>query len=212
MAAMGKEHPLNIFRNNPDGFRSASRSRRTVKGKVVASAPRATTRPKGGSARSPAITAARPPRPRPAGRSRANRALLYSTLIVVGALTVYVAGASARTPALKSETETLFSTAGADASFTILAVEYPGTEESRGLAVAVRDMLRRQGFPGVEVLGYPPIVDDVHDRYQIQVGRGESRGALLPLLQRLRAFQGPVSNPLPFKEADIVRAPELASS
>jgi hypothetical protein len=42
MAAMGKKHPLDIFRSSGGGFDSASRERRTVMGRVVTSAPRAT--------------------------------------------------------------------------------------------------------------------------------------------------------------------------
>ncbi len=38
---MGKKHPLDIFRSSADGFDTASRERRTVVGRVVASAPRA---------------------------------------------------------------------------------------------------------------------------------------------------------------------------
>ncbi len=37
---MGKKHPLDIFRTTPTGFDSASRDRRTLPGKVVASTPR----------------------------------------------------------------------------------------------------------------------------------------------------------------------------
>jgi len=40
---MGKKHPLDIFRASGAGFDSASRERRTVLGRVVTSAPRATT-------------------------------------------------------------------------------------------------------------------------------------------------------------------------
>ncbi|HEX5009167.1 MAG TPA: hypothetical protein VFY71_02105 [Planctomycetota bacterium] len=39
---MGKKHPLDIFRTSGTGFDSASRERRTVMGRVVTSAPRAT--------------------------------------------------------------------------------------------------------------------------------------------------------------------------
>ncbi|MBM3984838.1 MAG: hypothetical protein FJ296_03975, partial [Planctomycetes bacterium] len=37
---MGKKHPLDIFRSSADGFYTASRERRTMVGRVVASAPR----------------------------------------------------------------------------------------------------------------------------------------------------------------------------
>ena len=40
---MGKKHPLDIFRNSSSGFDSASRERRVMLGRVVTSAPRATT-------------------------------------------------------------------------------------------------------------------------------------------------------------------------
>jgi hypothetical protein len=43
MAAMGKKHPLDIFRHSSSGFDSASRERRVMLGRVVTSAPRATT-------------------------------------------------------------------------------------------------------------------------------------------------------------------------
>jgi hypothetical protein len=45
MAAMGKKHPLDIFRNSSSGFDSASRERRTMLGRVVASAPRGPAAP-----------------------------------------------------------------------------------------------------------------------------------------------------------------------
>jgi hypothetical protein len=53
MAAMGKKHPLDIFRSSADGFDTASRERRTVVGRVVASAPRVAAGD-GEPARSPA--------------------------------------------------------------------------------------------------------------------------------------------------------------
>jgi len=42
---MGKKHPLDIFRSSEAGFDSASRERRTVLGRVVASAPRSVALP-----------------------------------------------------------------------------------------------------------------------------------------------------------------------
>jgi len=42
---MGKKHPLDIFRNSSSGFDSASRERRTMLGRVVASAPRGPAAP-----------------------------------------------------------------------------------------------------------------------------------------------------------------------
>ena len=63
---MGKKHPLDIFRNSSQGFDSASRERRTVIGRVVASAPRAAAGPgaqaaPGAPAASASATTALPP-------------------------------------------------------------------------------------------------------------------------------------------------------
>jgi hypothetical protein len=206
MAAMGKEHPLNIFKQQGYGFDTATRDRRTLPGKVVASAPRA--RPV-----APIIAAARKERgeraaPAPAtGRPRANRMLLYSVLVVAGGLVLYVAGAAASGPALKSSSEEVFSTAAASGDFTILAADYPGSESNRNLAVAVRDMLRNHGLPEVRVLGYPPITEGVHSRYTVLVGSGRTAGALKDVLSRLRAVTGPIGDPAPFRDAKLIEAP-----
>ncbi|MHC5212303.1 MAG: hypothetical protein ACYTG2_16420 [Planctomycetota bacterium] len=200
---MGKEHPLNIFRQLDSGFDKASRKRRTVQGKVVASAPRA-------SGRAPAVAAARAKTrraPKLAGRPRANRMLLYSVLVVVGGFAIYLAGANASGVVPLKSTEEVFTTSTAEGGFTILAASYEGTPESRALAVAVRDVLRGQGFSEVQVYGYPPIKDDVHASYNVMVGRAASATELKQLLARLRAVPGPLGNPVPFRDARVIEAP-----
>jgi len=62
---MGKKHPLDIFRTTPSGFDSASRDRRTLPGKVVASTPR--------PGQSTADTASAPERPAAPGRAPPER-------------------------------------------------------------------------------------------------------------------------------------------
>src|SRR5262245_53632352 len=129
MAAMGKEHPLNVFRQQGFGFDTATRERRTLPGKVVATAPRA--RPA-----APILAAARREHAAPAtGRPRANRLLLYPVLAVAAGLVRHVAGAAAGSPSLKSD-EPIFSTASANAGdFTILAADYQGSVANQGLAL-----------------------------------------------------------------------------
>lgn len=200
---MGKEHPLNIFRQLDSGFDHASRKRRTVQGKVVASAPRA-------PARAPAVVAARSAPRRAAalaGRPRANRALLYAVLVVVGGLAIYVAGANAAGSVPLKSNEPVFATSTADGGFSILAATYEGSVESRELAIAVRDVLRNQGFPEVQVYGYPPIEDGVHATYNVLVGRAPRATALKPVLASLRAVPGPLGNPVPFRDARVIEAP-----
>lgn len=208
---MGKDHPLNIFKQQGTGFDTASRDRRTLPGKVVASAPR--TRPV-----APIIAAARKERGEPAGRPeraergprtgrpRANRLLLYSVLVVAGGLVLYIAGAAAASPSLKTSQE-VFSTAAASGDFTILAADYSGSEANHNLAIAVRDMLRSHGLPDVRVLGYPPIEDGIHSRYTVLVGSGRTAGALKDVLARLRAVTGPIGDPAPFRDAKLIEAP-----
>jgi hypothetical protein len=203
MAAMGKDHPLNIFRQLDSGFDRASRKRRTVQGKVVATAPRASTS-------APAVAAARAsPRRAPpqAGRPRANRLLLYAVLVVVGGFAIYLAGANASGAVPLKSSESVFTTATAEGGFSILAASYDGSVDSRELAVAVRDVLRNQGFPDVQVYGYPPIKDDVHATYNVLVGRAETATALKQLLARLRSVPGPLGNPVPFRDARVIEAP-----
>lgn len=197
---MGKEHPLNIFRQQALGFESATRERRTLPGKVVASAPRA--RPV-----APILAAARRERDAPAaGRPRTNRLMLYSVLVVAAGLVLYVAGAAAGSPSLKA-TETIISTSAASGDFTILAADYPGSATSQGLALAVRDLLRGHGLPDVRVLGYPPVRDGIHSRYTVLVGNGRSAGALRDTLGRLRAITGPIGDPAPFRDAKLIETP-----
>ena len=197
---MGKEHPLNIFRQQALGFESATRERRTLPGKVVASAPRA--RPV-----APILAAARRERDAPAaGRPRTNRLMLYSVLVVAAGLVLYVAGAAAGSPSLKA-TETIISTSSASGDFTILAADYPGSATSQGLALAVRDLLRGHGLPDVRVLGYPPVRDGIHSRYTVLVGNGRSAGALRDTLGRLRAITGPIGDPAPFRDAKLIETP-----
>jgi hypothetical protein len=198
MAAMGKDHPLNIFRQQAIGFDTATRERRTLPGKIVASAPRA--RPM-----APLVAAARKERAATTGRPRTNRLLLYSVLVVAAGLVLYVAGAAAGAPALKSET--VFSTAAATGDFTILAADYTGTEANHNHALAVRDMLRGRGLPDVRVLGYPPVKDGVHSRYTVLVGNGRTAGALKDVLGRLRAITGPIGDPAPFRDAKLIETP-----
>jgi hypothetical protein len=203
MAAMGKEHPLNIFKQQGVGFDTATRERRTLPGKVVASAPR--RRPV-----APLIAAARKEHAPATGRPRANRMLLYSVLVVAGGLVLYVAGAAASSPPLKSSSsEEVFSTASATGDFTILAADYSGTEANRNLAVAVRDMLRGHGLPDVRVLGYPPVDGGVHSRYTVLVGSGRTAGALKEALARLRAVTGPIGDPAPFRDAKLIETPQV---
>ena len=198
---MGKEHPLNVFRQQGFGFDTATRERRTLPGKVVATAPRA--RPA-----APILAAARREQAAPVtGRPRANRVLLYSVLVVAAGLVLYVAGAAAGSPSLKAD-EPIFSTASANAGdFTILAADYQGSATNQSLALAVRDMLRGQGLPDVRVLGYPPVKDGVHSRYTVLVGNGRSAGALRDTLQRLRAVTGPIGDPAPFRDARLIETP-----
>jgi hypothetical protein len=207
MAAMGKDHPLNIFRQLDSGFDKASRKRRTVQGKVVGSAPLP-------GLRAPAIAAARGQTPRApsrapalAGRPRANRILLYAVLVVIGGLAIYLAGASGAGVVPLKSNEAVFATSVADGGFTILAASYEGTTESRELAVAVRDVLRNQGFPEVQVYGYPPITNEVHKSYNVMVGRAAAATDLRQLLARLRAVPGPLGNPVPFRDARVIEAP-----
>ena len=195
---MGKEHPLNIFRQQAIGFDTATRERRTLPGKIVASAPRA--RPM-----APLVAAARKERAATTGRPRANRLLLYSVLVVAAGLVLYVAGAASGAPSLKSET--VFSTAAATGEFTILAADYPGTDGNHNLALAVRDMLRGRGLPDVRVLGYPPVKDGIHSRYTVLVGSGRTAGALKDVLGRVRAITGPIGDPAPFRDAKLIEAP-----
>jgi len=200
MAAMGKEHPLNIFKQQALGFETATRERRTLPGKVVASAPRARTV-------APILAAARKERAPPAaGRPRTNRLMLYSVLVVAAGLVLYVAGAAAGSPTLKAP-ETIFSTASATGDFTILAADYPGTPTSHALALAVRDKLRGLGLPDVRVLGYPPVRDGIHSRYTVLVGNGRTAGALRDTLGRLRAITGPIGDPAPFRDAKLIETP-----
>jgi len=200
MAAMGKEHPLNIFKQQALGFETATRERRTLPGKVVASAPRARTV-------APILAAARKERAPPAaGRPRTNRLMLYSVLVVAAGLVLYVAGAAAGSPSLKAS-ETVFSTASATGDFTILAADYPGTPTSQGLALAVRDLLRNHGLPDVRVLGYPPVRDGIHSRYTVLVGSGRTAGALKDALSRLRSVTGPIGDPAPFRDAKLIETP-----
>ena len=200
---MGKEHPLNIFRQQGLCFDTATRERRTLPGKVVASAPR--TRPV-----APILAAARQGREGRAapvaGRPRTNRLMLYSVLVVAAGLVLYVAGAAAGSPSLKAS-ETIISTASAAGDFTILAADYPGTPDSQGLALAVRDLLRGHGLPDVRVLGYPPVRDGIHSRYTVLVGNGRSAGALRDTLGRLRAITGPIGDPAPFRDAKLIETP-----
>src|SRR6185436_7492462 len=199
MAAMGKEHPLNIFKQQAIGFETATRERRTLPGKIVATAPRA--RPM-----APLVAAARQERAAAqAGRPRTNRLLLYSVLVVAAGLVLYVAGAASGAPSLK--TETVFSTAAATGDFTILAADYAGNEANHNLALAVRDMLRGRGLPDVRVLGYPPIKDGIHSRYTVLVGSGRTAGALKDVLARLRAISGPIGDPAPFRDAKLIESP-----
>ena len=74
---MGKKHPLDIFRNTGTGFDSASRERRTVLGRVVTSAPRATTP----QAPAPAAPADNLPPAVAAARARAQGATLGAGVI-----------------------------------------------------------------------------------------------------------------------------------
>ena len=197
---MGKEHPLNIFRQQGFGFETATRERRTLPGKVVASAPRA--RPV-----APILAAARQERAAPAtGRPRTNRLMLYSVLVVAAGLVLYVAGAAAGSPSLKTS-ETIFSTASATGDFTILAADYTGSPANEGLALAVRDMLRGHGLPDVRVLGYPPVRDGIHSRYAVLVGNGRTAGALRDTLARLRGLTGPIGDPAPFRNARLIETP-----
>jgi hypothetical protein len=142
-----KPHPLDIFRSSEQGFDAASRSprrRRTVSGKVVRSVARpagtlAGSRPGAPSAKSsapvPARTAAarrgappaRGPRraaPRRAPHLVSNRTLLWTAVVVVAALGLWLGlgpVGSPEAPALKApggERQTLFSTGapGSDGS------------------------------------------------------------------------------------------------
>lgn len=212
---MGKKHPLDIFRSHDDGFGSASRSRRTVTGKVVSSAPRVKPAEKphtGDSRRAP------PRGPGARGpRWGVRRWMMTGTGVVVVGLTLYLVGANFATPALKAPgTEEVFRTgprpAASDAVFVIEALALPGSEAGRTGAVEVARQLRERGYPEVQVLGFPPVDQaGLHAQYKVFVGRTRTRAPLGTTLQQLKALPGPPGHERPFAGAQIVEAPKSKS-
>ncbi len=219
---MGNRHPLDIFRSSDGGFASASRTRRTLTGKVVATSPRAGGAAAGRAAAPPAILAARGGRPAVAaatGRSSAgprlaaNRVMLYSVLLLVGGLAIYVLGANASaTPPLRSET--VFTTGDALAStdgYVILAATFRGGEVDYAAAWAARAELDRRGYHA-QVLGYRTEDGAGYDRFELIVGHAATPAELEGALGALKSLrEWPGIEGAPFTAAQIAPAPKTAS-
>jgi len=139
-----------------------------------------------------------------------NRVMLYSVLLVVGGVLVYVLGANASaSPALKSET--VFTTGDALAAangYTILAATFRGSDADYAAAWAARTELDKRGYEA-QVLGYRG--GEGYERYELLVGHAASAAGLETALSALRAvrkwpgIEGP-----PFVAARIVPAPQTA--
>jgi hypothetical protein len=234
---MGKKHPLELFRENPEGFENASRTRRTVTGRVVGTALRpappavsaAREGKRGGSAKRPS-TGSRPAARKNAGKRGpiftldslrpTNKKALYSVLAIFGAFSLYLMGASSGTPALKTSTEEVFSTGepttnrpatpppAATVEYAVLAATYGGSEHGKEISTIWRDVLREDGYPRAEIVGYPGEKDGSYDRIELLVGRATHQADLNGLLDQVRRYQGPSNDPAPFRDAYVIEVPE----
>ena len=249
-----KPHPLDIFRSSEQGFDAASRAprkRRTVSGKVVRSVARAdaarapapaprssksSAPSRGRAARPAARTGARRATPRKTPQLVSNRILLWTAVLVVGALgawLVFGPDAAPDVPTLKApggELESLFSARAQpeaatpeppaaaaaapesrrapppDADFTILAATYVGSAVSTAQVAATE--LSQRGFAGVELVGFPG-EDGNYERVELIVGRHGDRNALTSELVRLRSITdwGTGREASPFHDARLVPHP-----
>lgn len=234
---MGKKHPLEIFRANPEGFEHASRERRTVTGRVVGTSlrplPPAVSSARGtnssaGSRRSAAGGAAerRGPLFSWARLRPSNRKSLYGVLAIFGAFTLYLMGVSSSSPALKRPLEEVFSSAplaterpvtdqpaslsaAAMPEYTILAATYAGSEHGKTIATITRDELLKDGFPRTQVVGYPGKVAGEYEHFELLIGRATRQADLNGLLDQVRRYRGPANDPLPFSDAYVQELPEV---
>jgi len=229
---MGKKHPLELFRENPEGFENASRTRRTVTGRVVGTALRSVP---------PSVSAAREGKRGASSPSRkgarkssgkrgpiftldslrpTNKKALYSVLAIFGAFALYLTGVSSGTPALKPSIEEVFSTRQPAESlpatppvaglpeFAILAATYAGSDRGREIARIWRDVMRDDGYPRAEVVGYPGKQAGSYDRFELLVGRATHQADLNGLLDKVRRYRGPSNDPAPFRDAYAIEVPE----
>jgi hypothetical protein len=185
-----------------------------VTGKVVASSPRAApAAPR--RAAPPAILAARGAKDAGGGarssmRLPMNRVMLYSVLLVVGGVLVYVLGANASaSTALKKETVfTAGDVLAAANGYTILAATFRGSDADYAAAWAARTELEKRGYQA-QVLGYRG--SEGYERYELLVGHaaaGQELETALAALRSVRKWPG-IEGP-PFVAARIVPAPRTA--
>lgn len=158
-----------------------------------------------------------------------NRKTLYSVLAIFGAFGLYLMGASTSTPALKRSSEEIFRTgqptlsqmteapsaglATIDApEYAILVATYAGSEHGRGIVRITRDVLREEGFPRTDIVGYPDKLEGEFDRFELLVGRAARTAELNGLLGQIRKYPGLRNDPLPFRDAYVVEVPEALRS
>ncbi|MGQ0553801.1 MAG: hypothetical protein ACT4PU_11355 [Planctomycetota bacterium] len=193
---MGSKHPLDLFRSSDSGFNSASRGRRTVQGRVTATAPRA----------KPQASAKQGAGKQPARAGAAPRKVLYGVLALVGLLSIYLVGANSRgdSPALKSGSP---SAADGTALFAVQVLDVVGSESSLAIARDLRDKLNAAGYPQAQVLGYAPIKNDLHARYAVTVGLATEAEELTALLDAMQRLPGPGADPELFRRSKLVEIP-----
>ena len=127
-----------------------------------------------------------------------NRLLLTAALVVVGGLTVWIAGVSfGGGPSLKSDVPA--QPAGSPASapapagpveFTVVAASFEVTPVGQTEAFAARDYLKQRGFRDVQAVGIPGSQPGQLASIEVHVGRASAATDLVALLESVRREQG----------------------
>ena len=125
-----------------------------------------------------------------------NRLLLTAALVVVGGLTVWIAGVSfGGGPSLKSDVPSAPATSpaaavGARVEYTVVAGSWEVTPVGQTEAFAARDYLKQRGFREVQAVGIPGAEAGQLASIEVHVGRAAAADELVALLESVRREQG----------------------